>query len=181
MTTQFDPNTSNSSKVNSTHTNNNTTNDSKTICLTTDDNESTFQRNQLDSRSFNNNPIKINVGQEQQQHQQQQQQQKLPINNSRNTRSHSNHRRLPSLSQPSIEPRKRVKKYQQASMPTCQVYFTPYTTNTNSHSSMNSTEKYVIPRPVLPRRHSMASYNNNNNTNSNNNFIRSDCFTHLPH
>ncbi|CAH8842609.1 unnamed protein product [Trichobilharzia szidati] len=149
------------------------------MCLTTtDDDESTFDN----SRSFNN-PLKIAVGQEQHQ-----QQQKLPINNVSNTRSHSNHRRLPSLSQSSIEPRKRLKKYQKASTLTCQVYFAPYTTATNTSSGRinNSTEKYVIPRPVLPRRHSMASYNNNinhnnNNSNNNNNFILSDCFTHLPH
>ncbi|CAH8842607.1 unnamed protein product [Trichobilharzia szidati] len=181
-TPQLNPNTSNSSKVTGSHTNNHNntnTNDSNTMCLTTtdDDDESTFDN----SRSFNN-PLKIAVSQEQHQ-----QQQKLPINNSSNTRSHSNHRRLPSLSQSSIEPRKRLKKYQKASTLTCQVYFAPYTTaaNTSSGRINNSTEKYVIPRPVLPRRHSMASYNNNNHNNNsnnnNNNFIRSDCFTHLPH
>ncbi|KAH8861812.1 zinc finger C2H2 type [Schistosoma japonicum] len=59
------------------------------------------------------------------------------------------------------ESRKRLKKSQKSSTLTCQTYFTPY-----------SIEKYIIPRPVLPRRHSMATYNH---------LMISDCFMHLPH
>ncbi|CAH8481504.1 unnamed protein product [Schistosoma turkestanicum] len=63
------------------------------------------------------------------------------------------------------ESRKRLKKNQKSSTLTCRNLFTP---------PSYSIDKYIIPRPVLPRRHSLLA--------SSYNLVVSDYgFTHLPH
>ncbi|CAH8503188.1 unnamed protein product [Heterobilharzia americana] len=111
-----------------------------------------FKPNLIDKYNGNFNHIKINGIQKPEEHGKQHQQQTLVKSNDKIS--------LFSTTYHLHEPRKRLKKNQKASTLAHQAYFTPY-----------SIDKYIIPRPVLPRRHSMATYN----------FIRSDCYSHLPH
>lgn len=114
-------------------------------------------------QNANHNVVKINLTEEQEQEREQQ----LFVNSTNATTNNNNNSTnlFPAKLRMQHESRKRLKKHQKSSTLTCRTLFTP---------PSYPIDKYIIPRPVLPRRHSMLA--------SSYNLVVSDYgFTHLPH
>lgn len=112
-------------------------------------------------QNANHNVVKINLTEEQEHEREKQ----LFVNSTTTTTTTNSISLFPNKIRMQHESRKRLKKHQKSSTLTCRTLFTP---------PSYSIDKYIIPRPVLPRRHSMLA--------SSYNLVVSDYgFTHLPH
>lgn len=160
-TVQLDSETLNSKVSN----NNNNSNDMNNNCSTIEQKQTIEQTaGGHYEQNANHNVVKINLS-EQQEHEREQQ---LFVNSTNTTTNNNNNNSInlfPTKLRMQHESRKRLKKHQKSSTLTCRTLFTP---------PSYSIDKYIIPRPVLPRRHSMLA--------SSYNLVVSDYgFTHLPH
>ncbi|CAH8518034.1 unnamed protein product [Schistosoma guineensis] len=140
---------------------NNNNNDKNHNCSTIEQQQQTVGGHY--EQNANHNVVKINLTEEQEQEREQQ----LFVNPTNATTNNNNNSTnlFPTKLRMQHESRKRLKKHQKSSTLTCRTLFTP---------PSYSIDKYIIPRPVLPRRHSMLA--------SSYNLVVSDYgFTHLPH